>query len=332
MTETRLRDALQGESRRASLAPGAAERMFDRRDRRDRRRRVAAVVESLALVVGVLALVLTTLPGDGRDRQDVMGPSAVAGRYMTRLSDLDTDVARLELAGRYELHLSSDGSLTVLSPPDVDMPGPPIGFTVTGSRLTTDLLLGQGCEAPGTYRWSRDGETLTLEPIEEPCELRSVILGTRAWVETTPLPSADALQGEWRATFTCDEMAATVEAAQVTRHDEAFWRRANAEALGSPDPDDPCAGSPPLRMYTLRFSGDRLQIFDQGPSEGFDGRYKLDGDILTIRDPRSRNIKGAYRLVVEIGEKELTFQLVGRGATDPWFLSTWQVAPFVTID
>ncbi|HEU4356755.1 MAG TPA: hypothetical protein VFT27_14295 [Actinomycetota bacterium] len=332
MTETRLRDALEREGRRVSLAPGAAERMFERRDRRDRRSRIAAIVESAALVVGVLAIVLATLPGRDHERQVVMGPAAVAGTYGTRLLDQDPDVARLALAGRYELRLSSDGSLIMLSPPDVDMPGPPIAFTVTGARFTTDLLVGQGCDAPGTYRWSRDAGSLTLTPLDEPCEVRSTILATQPWLETSPPVSTDALQGQWRATFTCDEMVATVETAPVSRHDEAIWRRANAEAFGSPDPEDPCAGSPPEPTYTLRFAGDRLQIFDNGPAEGFDGHYRLDGDILTIRDPRSRNINGAYRLQVRVGEGTLTFTLIERGATDPWFLSTWQVAPFESID
>ena len=117
----------------------------------------------------------------------------------------------------------------------------------------------------------------------------------------------------------------------MSSRDEASWGRANADALGSPDPEDPCAGSPLIQTYTLRFAGDRLQIFDRGPDEGFDGRYVLEDDILTIRDPRTRNIDGAYRLSVEIGEDSLTFRLLDEGASDPWFLATWQVAPFEAI-
>jgi hypothetical protein len=37
-------------------------------------------------------------------------------------------------------------------------------------------------------------------------------------------------------------------------------------------------------------------IFDGRP-EGFDGRYELDGDVLTIRDPRRANINGEYQCV-----------------------------------
>ena len=330
MPETRLRDALEAEGRRVSLDADAAERMFERRDRRDRRRRQGTLVVGLAIAVCVVVLALTALPR-GVDRPVPTSPADVAGSYATRLSARDPDVARFGLAGPYELRLSSDGTMILLSPPDVDMPGPPIHFRVEGPQLTTDLLVDRGCDAPGTYGWSRAAGALTLVPVDEPCDLRSAILGTRPWIETATSPSADALQGDWRATFSCDQMVATVADADVSVRDEASWRQANAEALGSPDPDRPCAASPPAQTYTLRFAGDRLQIFDRGPDEGFDGRYVLDGDTLTIRDPRTRNIDGAYQLTVEIGEDALTFTLIGRGATDPWFLATWQVAPFESI-
>jgi hypothetical protein len=69
-------------------------------------------------------------------------------------------------------------------------------------------------------------------------------------------------------------------------------------------------------------------IFDGRP-EGFDGRYELDGDVLTIRDPRRANINGEYQVRVEIGANTLTFELLGDGAADPFFTATWETAPFV---
>jgi hypothetical protein len=79
MTDLRLRDELERESHRISLHPGAAERMFERRDRRDRRRRTATAVVGLALAAGVVALVLTSLPGRNGDRDVVSGRSAIPG-------------------------------------------------------------------------------------------------------------------------------------------------------------------------------------------------------------------------------------------------------------
>jgi len=331
MPDTALRDLLETESRRVTLEPGAAERMFERRHRAVRRRRSATAVVGLGLAAGVAALILLWLPTSSRDRNVVTGPSAVAGTYVTRLTEGDPTVVRLGLAGRYELRLDESGSLSILSPIDVGLPGPPIRFDVDGRSLTTDLLVGRGCDAPGTYRWMLDDGRLALAPVEEACELRSTILATETWRTVAATPPVDEVQGEWRASFPCEDQAAAVEASAASRHDQAFWRRANAEQLGSPDPDDPCAGGGITRSYTLRFAGDRLQIFDDGPDEGFDGRYLLEGDILTIRDPSTRNISGAYRLRVEIGDRSLAFTLLDRGATDPWFVATWQVAPFARI-
>jgi len=284
----------------------------------------------LGLAAGASCAAVVTLPS-GERRLTVTGRDAIAGRYETRLSSRAPDVERLGLAGRYELRLGSNGALTLVSPPDVGMPGPPISFTVEGRSFTTNLLVGQGCHAPGVYRWSLDDGVLALAPVADTCEIRSTVLATRAWRAVAEASSVDALQGEWISTYSCEEMVAAVERAPVSRHDESFWREANAREFGSPDQDDPCAGSVATITHTLRFTGDRLQIFDLGPAEGFDGRYRLRGGILTIRDPRTRNIAGAYRLRVDIGDDSLTFELLDRGARDPWFVSTWQVAPFARV-
>jgi hypothetical protein len=331
MADTRLRELLESEGRRVSLTPGASERMFDRRDRRDRRRRLVTIAEGLAISAGIIALIVVALPRGDRDATVATDPAMVAGTYRMHLTDRDPGVAELGLAGEYELRLAEDGSMVLLSPPDVDMPGPPIGFAIAGQQLTTDLLAGLGCGDTGTYGWSREADVLRLAPVDDDCAVRSTVLSTHPWAEISTPTSPYALQGEWRATFTCEAMVATVDAADVPSSSEASWREANAEEMGSPDPEDPCAGAAPLRSYTLRFAGDRLQIFDNGPGEGFDGRYLLEGNVLTIRDPRTRNIDGAYRLDVEVGEGTLTFQLLDQGASDPWFLATWQVAPFEAI-
>ena len=329
MTDLLLRDDLERESHRVALAPGAAERMFERRDRRDRRRRTATVVVGLALTAGVIALVVTAFPGRNRDRDVVTGPSSVAGTYQTRLPSRDPDVTRLGVAGQFRLRPTENGVLELNGPWDVDLPGPPVTFSIAGRELTTDLLVGHGCETEGTYRWTLAEGVFTLSPLDDPCEIRSVLLGTGAWSETPPTPSPDALQGDWTATYTCDEMVAAVERSAGTAPNVEQWFRANAEMLGSTDPLDPCAAAPPPLASTLRFTGDRILIFDSGGVEGFDGRYELDGDVLTIRDPRTRNIDGAYQLRVQITPEALTFKLLGDGGNDAWFVSTWEVAPFV---
>jgi hypothetical protein len=328
MSDVRLRDQLERESHRVSLTPGAADRMFERRARHERRRRAGTAVVSLALAAGVVALVVTSLPGRDRERKLITDASAVAGTYETRLPSRDPNVARVGVGGFFDLTLTADGNLALNGPWDVDLPGPPTTFSVEGDELTTDLLVGFGCETEGRYRWSLEEGQLTLTPLGDACDLRSVLLGTRSWTAVDPGPAPDALQGDWTATYTCEEMVAAVERSEASKDNMAIFFEANAELLGSSDPDDPCAGSPPPLSNTFRFTGERLLIFDGRP-EGFDGRYELDGDVLTIRDPRRANIDGEYQVRVEIGPNTLTFELLGDGAADSFFTATWETAPFV---
>jgi hypothetical protein len=328
MSDVRLRDQLERESHRVSLHDGAVDRMFERRARRERRRRAGTAVVGLALAAAVVALVVTSLPGSDRERKLITDASAVAGTYETRLPSRDPDVARLDVGGFFDLTLTADGNLELNGPWDVDIPGPPTTFSVEGNEFTTNLLVGFGCETEGNYGWSLEEGQLTLTPLDDTCGLRSVLLGTRSWTAVDRGPAPDALQGDWTATYTCEEMVAAVERSEASEANIAGFFAANAELLGSSDPDDPCAGSPPPLSNTFRFTGDRLLIFDGRP-EGFDGRYELDGDVLTIRDPRRANINGEYQVRVEIGPNTLTFELLGDGAADAFFTATWETAPFV---
>lgn len=328
MPELDLRDQLERESHRVSLAPGAADRMFGRRARRERRRRAATAVIGLALAAGVVALVMTALPIRHREGDVITDASVLAGTYEARLPSRDPDVGRLDVGGFFHLTLTAGGNLELNGPWDIDLPGPPTTFSVEGDELTTDLLLGFGCETEGTYRWSLDDGELTLTPLGDACELRRVLLGTQPWTAFDPGPPPDALQGDWTATYTCEEMVAAVERSEASPANVGGFLEALAEVLGSPEQGDPCAGSPPPLSSTFRFTGDRLLIFDGRP-EGFDGRYELEGDVLTIRDPRTGNINGDYQVRVEIGTDTLTFELIGEGAADAFFTATWETAPFV---
>src|SRR5262245_164986 len=204
-----LRERLERESLRVTLSPGAEDRMFERRERRDRRRRVGTVVFALALLVGIVAVVLTALP------RDHVRPA-------------------------------------------------------------------------------------------------------------TPVP-ADALQGEWVATSTCDEMVQAVERAQVNAQLEKFWRRAQAQALGSDDPEDPCAGNPAPVAYRFQFADGHLRIFDPPTGrEGFAGEYELEGDVLKVRDREGDNIVGTYRVAYRLDGDTLSFDLLGRGGKDPFFIGAWE--------
>ncbi len=134
-------------------------------------------------------------------------------------------------------------------------------------------------------------------------------------------------QGDWTATFSCEPMVRTVQRAAIAPRDEKFWLRHSGE-LGS-DPNDPCRGAPDPITFTVRFDRGRLLIYGPDGSMGFDGGYEMHGDIMTMRDAGMGNISGSYELRFRLNKDRVSFQLLGRGATDPFFGATWQSAPFL---
>jgi hypothetical protein len=225
------------------------------------------------------------------------------------------------------MRLRADGSMTVITPFGVDIPDSAASFSITGHELRTDFLVGAGCTTDGTYRWSLSAGALRLVVAHDACARRIAMLATAAWgpFATT---SGGPLEGQWRSSFSCRSMVAAVRAADVSPHDERFWLRATAAEAGATDPTHPCSGSPTRYTFTFRFTEGRLQIFDRTGAEGFDGVYAVQGDILTIRDPRTRNIDGAYRFAFMLEGGRATFQPFGRAATDPFYVGVWAVEPF----
>jgi hypothetical protein len=80
----------------------------------------------------------------------------------------------------------------------------------------------------------------------------------------------------------------------------------------------------------FRFADGRLQIFDPPDlQEGFDGRYVIRRDTIIISDGSDRNIDGYYRVAFRIDGDRVSFELLGRAATDAFFVGAWEAAPFV---
>ena len=80
----------------------------------------------------------------------------------------------------------------------------------------------------------------------------------------------------------------------------------------------------------FRFTDGHLLIFDPPPlQEGFDGWYAIHGHVITIRDGGTRNIEGRYRVAFRIDGDTVTFHLLGRGASDPFFAAAWETAAFI---
>ncbi len=325
-----LHDLLERESEQYTFPVGGAERMFERSRRRERNRRLAAIGVGAILFLAVLAIIRSGLPVAEPQRPAVpipVTPRSVAGTYSVELSrDEDIDVRRLDLDGLFEMRLDRDGSMQLSSPLGYDLPGTPITFTIERGVMTTDALIGTACEAPGRYRLSLEGEILSLRPVDEPCELRRVLLSSRPWTAVVD-DTSDRLEGDWTATFSCRRMVRTVRAAPVPPSDVEFWAGAIATELGSDDPSDPCASTGEPMTFTLRFSNGHLWIFDGGDmTEGLDGDYDLlEGRILRFGD----RIDGPFRARFDIDGNRVTFDLIGRGGSEAFFVATWESAPFV---
>jgi hypothetical protein len=327
-----LRQMLERESERVSLRPGAAERMFERGRRRERNRRAGALVIGTAILAGVLAIVWSGLglPSDVTPTPVAPSPApSLPGTYTTRLPADDEIVRRLGMNGEYTLGLSADGGLTLSGPREFDLPGEPVTFETAGQRFTTDLFVGSGCDAPGTFRWTAVDGSLRFIEVDDDCEQRVALLGSRPWSVLEPLASTpDPLQGDWTATFSCAEMVRAVREAPVPADFARFWLSAQSTERGSEDPEDPCAVDGGPISFTIRFDDGRILIFDRELDEGFDGTYKIEGETFILRDGGYRNIVGQYRVAFALVDDTVTFDLIGRGGTDPFFVATWESGVF----
>jgi hypothetical protein len=322
-----LRDLLERESERFHLPADAGERMFERGKRRSRNRRISAIGVGAFLTVVIVVVLWSATPSD-QSAPVPATPRSVAGTYQVELRAGDPGVRLLHMAGRYEMRLSAEGSLELTGPRRFDVPGGPIRFDVTDGLLTTDALVGSPCKAPGTYGLEVASGQVTLVPVKEACQVRRIVLATHPWTAVIAA-NIDVLDGDWTATFSCRQMVRAVRAAPVDSTQEAFWTGATADSFGSTDLTDPCRTVTKPLMRTLRFSNGRLLIFDPPDlQEGFDGSYALNGDVITIRDGASRNIRGRYRMVFRVEGDRVSFHLIGRGATDPFFVGAWEAASF----
>ena len=330
-----LRSLLEREGDRVALPPDAADRMFERGVRRQRNRRIRVIGLSALLFLAMVLVVRSSLPNGRRPEPAKPRPitaRSIAGTYTARLPASNGRVDRLGLQGPYSMQLDPDGSLLVIGPHKVDYPWNPSTFEVGRGTLTTDLFVGVsdpdqgGCAAPATYRVEQGTRSLTFTPVEESCPLRATILTASPWSATSPGPTG-RLGGDWVTTFSCPQMVRAVHEAPVAPQDEEFWL-GHAGELG-PDPTHPCRGAPDPISFTLRFDRGRLLIYGPDGSEGFDGGYEVRGDVMTIRDAGMGNINGTYRLRFRRDGDRVSFRLLGRGATDPFFVATWESAPMV---
>lgn len=183
-----IRDRLARESERVTLAPDAAERMFERGRRRERTRRATALVVGLSITIVIVGFAIQAV----RVTRDAtvpasLGPSVesydeIAATYTVWLSASDADVARLGLEGSYTMRLRPSGVMLLSVPPDFPVQGTSIVFRTSGNLFTVNAFANLDCKnTVGTYRWSLDAGVLTFSPVDEPCEVREVLFASKPW-------------------------------------------------------------------------------------------------------------------------------------------------------
>jgi hypothetical protein len=132
---------------------------------------------------------------------------------------------------------------------------------------------------------------------------------------STDTPPADALEGEWHQTFTCDEAREAVEGAV-----------AQAEIEGSGWTCD----LPGKQVRIARFGGGRLVLLDPPAREvGLTADYELLDDHTFALSDGGENIPDAYRFGYRIEGEELTVDVLEE---DPFFVGAWEAAPFVRVE
>jgi hypothetical protein len=186
-----FRQDLDRKSERFELPPGALDRLFERRRRKQRNIRIRAAV--LALVIGAAGTwgAVSALREIGTDRRPATQPSRpesyslIAGEYSVTLEDDDPVVRANELAGTYTMRLLPDGVMLLSVPKGFGPEGPSpsgISFRLSGNQFTTNAFVNFTCaKTVGVYRWLLRGNRLTLTPLQEPCDVRAALFGSRPW-------------------------------------------------------------------------------------------------------------------------------------------------------
>lgn len=101
--------------------------------------------------------------------------STIAGSTLTTTVSREAAGADTMSTGSFEIALADDSTFQVRQDGSVVVEG---RYTIDGDRITfTDEIGDQLCEPPsGTYRWSLEGDQVTMSPVEDACSPRMTVL------------------------------------------------------------------------------------------------------------------------------------------------------------
>jgi hypothetical protein len=176
---------------------------------RGRARRRAARTQRIALagaaclaIGAVSATVLFHLGRDGDSSVTASVPPdpnyvAVAGTYVgTVEAPTATPWPAEGVVGDWSLRLEVAGRLELVPPPGFAGQTAPARFSVDGSRLRTNVSPGGLCAGTsGLYNYGISGGRLRLVTINDPCEMRAALLGTRQWGRVPAISSGTGSTG-----------------------------------------------------------------------------------------------------------------------------------------
>jgi TRAP-type C4-dicarboxylate transport system substrate-binding protein len=132
---------------------------------------------------------------------------------------------------------------------------------------------------------------------------------------STAQPAADPLAGEWRQTFTCEDAAEAVRRA-VPAQDvvNSGWS----------------CDLPGAQTRIARFEDGRVFLLDPPSHEvGLSASYEIVDDHTFTLSDGDENIPGSYRFEYRFEGEELIVDVL---EVDPYFVGTWEAAPFVPVE
>jgi len=147
---------------------------------------------------------------------------------------------------------------------------------------------------------------------------------------TSPTPSADPLEGEWRTEYTCQEAA---RALRRRLSDKEIFKELGMKSWkdfwGGADADHPCRGvTGTVAGNVVRFSDGSLTLCDaKSGGCGVHATYELVGDhSITINDPSENLCPCTEPWQFEIAGDRLTIHVEPADANT---VATWEAAPWI---
>jgi len=147
---------------------------------------------------------------------------------------------------------------------------------------------------------------------------------------TEPTDQVDAIEGEWRADFTCKDSLRAIESRLSPKQIREQVGRLGSFIEGGgwgaePTGDDPCHAATQTVAALVRFADGNLALFDVDTGEGVQATYELVDDHTIVVNDTSGNLcpcPGTWGF--EIVGDEVTFHV----EPDIFIIATWEAAPF----